>query len=210
MGVIINELISAILQIIAFSVIPFIFFLFRKDKSVSFLQYIGLYKASPRSIGYAIVASLLFLAPGLGMIFADESMRHLVVTPPSVTGKIRLIDSKEVAVALILIVALIKTSFSEEIFFRGFIARRLINVWGFVMGNIVQSLIFGIVHLLLFWQLMNPSIFAVLFIFTFSTLAGWVIGVIKEKYARGSIVPGWVAHALGNTLSYTIIVFIIP
>ena len=73
----------------------------------------------------------------------------------------------------------------------------------------MQSLIFGFVHLLLFWKLMNPPLLAVLFIFLLSTLAGWVIGMIKEKYAKGSIIPGWIAHALGNTISYTVIIFLI-
>jgi membrane protease YdiL (CAAX protease family) len=209
MVIIINQLISAILQVIAFSVIPFIFFLFRKDKSVSFLQYIGLYKASPTSIRYAMVTSLLFVTTFVGIIFMNESVRHVVVTPPSVTGTIKATDSKGVAVALILIIALIKTSLSEEIFFRGFIAKRLMSLWGYMVGNIVQSLIFGIMHVLLIWKL-NPGIVAMLFIFTFTTLAGFVIGLIKEKYARGSIIPGWVAHGLGNVVSYTIIVFVIP
>jgi len=43
----------------------------------------------------------------------------------------------------------------------------------------------------------------------FSTGMGWIIGYIKEKYANGSIVPGWVAHGLGNTISYSIIAFIL-
>lgn len=209
MTAIINELISAILQVIAFSLIPFIFYLFRKDKSISFFQYIGLRKATPKSIQYAIIASVLFLAAGLTMIYADEGVRRLVIDPPSVTGKIRQVDSAGVALALIIIIAGIKTSLSEEIFFRGFIAKRLMNWLGYGTGNIIQSLIFGLVHLLLFWLLMHPTLFAAAFIFAFSSLAGWVIGLIKERYANQSIIPGWIAHGLGNTISYCVIVFAI-
>lgn len=206
---IINESISAILQVIVFSLIPFIAFLFRKDKSISFFRYIGLYSPTTQSIKYSIATSLLFITAGVVMIFLDEGVREIVVNPPSVTGKIRQVDSSGVAIVLIVIIAMIKTSFAEEVFFRGFIAKRLMALWGYTIGNLVQALIFGLVHLLLFWKLMNPTIFAVLFIFVISTLAGWVIGLIKEKYANGSIIPGWIAHALGNTISYSIIVFFV-
>jgi len=112
-------------------------------------------------------------------------------------------------VATLLLIALFKTSFSEEILFRGFIAKQLINTLGFTTGNIFQAVIFGSLHLALFWLLTQPSFFPLTFIFVFSSFAGWSIGYIKEKFANGSIVPGWFAHGLGNTLSYFIIAFII-
>lgn len=204
---ILNTLISAFLQVIVLSLIPFIFFLLRKDKTVSFLKYLGLYKPSKKSIIYSFAASSLFLFVGIVMIFFDDGFQQIVTNPPSVTGNIRIIESKSIAFVVILIIALIKTSLTEEIFFRGFIAKRLMKALGYKTGNIIQALIFGLVHLLIFWKLMHPTLFVLMFIFIFSTIAGWVIGLIKEKYANGSIIPGWIAHALGNTLSYIIIVF---
>lgn len=209
MGQILNELLSAVLQIVVFTLIPFIFFLFRKDKRVSFARYIGFYKPTSLSVKYSILTSFLFLATGVAMIFFDEGIRHVVVTPPSVTGKLRLIESSGIAFVILSIIAILKTSLTEELFFRGFIANRLVSLLGYKLGNIIQALIFGAVHLVLFWKLMNPGLFPITFFFVFSTLAGWIIGLIKEKYANGSIIPGWIAHALGNTLSYSIIVFVL-
>jgi membrane protease YdiL (CAAX protease family) len=204
-----NAIISTILQILLFSLIPFAFFLFRKDKSQTFLHYIGLYKPSGKSIAYVLVTVTLFLMVGLGMIFTDESVRESALAPMSVTGQLRRMGLSANTVAILLAIALFKTSFSEEIFFRGFIAKRLIYRLGFRAGNLLQALIFGLVHLLLFWLLTKAKLFPVLFIFSFSTAAGWVIGFIKEKYANGSIVPGWIAHGLGNALSYYVIAFVI-
>lgn len=209
MGQILNELLSAVLQMVAFTLIPFVFFLFRKDKSVSFTCYIGFYKPTSLSIKYSILTSLLFLGTGVAMVFFDEGIRQVVTTPPSVTGKLRLIESSGIAFTVLLIIAILKTSLTEEILFRGFIANRLVNLFGYKSGNILQALIFGLVHLVLFWKLMNPGLFPIMFFFAFSTLAGWVIGLVKEKYANGSIIPGWIAHALGNTLSYSVIVFVL-
>ncbi len=205
---IISELLSAVLQVIVFSLIPFLVFLFRKRKEITFFEYIGLVRPTLISVKYAIVTSLLFVGVGVVMVFVDEDVREIVVAPPSVTGKIREVSSTGVALVLIAIVALVKTSFAEEVFFRGFVARRLMVWLGYIWGNWIQSLFFGAVHVFLFWKLMNPSLWVLLFIFALATLGGAVIGWIKEKYAHGSIVPGWIAHALGNTISYLMIVFV--
>ncbi|GAB2583006.1 hypothetical protein GCM10027190_35110 [Spirosoma areae] len=112
------------------------------------------------------------------------------------------------SITILLLIALVKTSLSEEILFRGFIAKQLIVTFGFTYGNLLQSFVFGLVHLILFWLIGKASLFAMLFIFIFSGFAAWSIGYIKEKFANGSIIPGWIAHGLGNTLSYAIIAFL--
>lgn len=206
---IINELISALLQVLVFTLIPFVFFLFRKDKSQTFFRYIGLYQPTAKSVAGVIVVTLLFVSMGTGLTFIDAGIRQAVISPPSVTGNIRAMGCNGVSLSVLLIIALLKTSLSEEIFFRGFLAKRLIQLLGFKTGNLLQALIFGLIHLLLFWLLTRTTVLPLLIIFIFSSVAGWVIGYIKEKYARGSIIPGWIAHGLGNTLSYFIIAFML-
>ena len=204
-----NELISAILQVAVFTLIPFIFFLFRKDKTITFSRYIGFYQPTKQSVIYSIFTSLLFLIAGIALVFIDDGFRQIVHAPTSVTGKLRLMGFTFESITTLLIIALLKTSLSEEIFFRGFIAKRLIHSLGFRTGNFLQAFIFGFVHLILVWKLIQPALSGIIIIFIFSTLAGWVIGYIKEKHANGSIIPGWIAHGLGNTLSYFIIAYII-
>lgn len=209
MTLVLFEFISACAQILLFTLVPFIFFLFRKDKSVTFFKYIGLVRPSQKSITYVIGGSLLFVLAGIGVIFVDEGFKQAVFSPNSVTGKLRMMGLSGSSVAILLIIALLKTSFSEEILFRGFISKQLINKLGFTTGNLLQSAIFGLIHVLLFWILAKSGLISLLFIFLFSSFAGWTIAYIKEKYANGSIIPGWIAHGLGNTLSYSIIVFIL-
>ena len=209
MTTITNELISALLQVMVFSLIPFIFFLFRKGKGQTFFNYIGLIKPTAKSVVGVIVVTLIFVVMGTGLTFMDAGIRQAVISPPSVTGNLRAMGCNGVSLSVLLIIALVKTSLSEEIFFRGFLAKRLIHLLGFKPGNFLQALIFGLIHLLLFWLLTKTTILPLAIIFVFSSVAGWVIGYIKEKYARGSIIPGWIAHGLGNTLSYFIIAFIL-
>ncbi len=202
-------IISTILQIIAFAMVPFIFFLFRKERSETFFHYIGLYRSSGKSVIYVVLASLIFIIAGIGLIFMDDGIRAIVISPPTVTGELRQMGFNLDSIIILLTIALLKTSFSEEIFFRGFIARRLISIFGFQTGNILQAIIFGLVHLLLFGFMTKATLIPLIFIFIFSTTAGWVIGYIKERYAGGSIIPGWIAHGVGNALSYGIIAFLI-
>jgi uncharacterized protein len=77
------------------------------------------------------------------------------------------------------------------------------------MVNLLQAAIFGLIHFALFRALTKTTIVPLIIIAFFSTLMGCIIGYIKVKYANGSITPGWVAHRLGNTLSYSIIAFVL-
>jgi uncharacterized protein len=209
MSELVNQAISALLQIIVFTAIPFLFFIFNKDKTVSFSRYIGFYKPTGRSIAYVLLIAVIFLAAGVGLALFDPGIREMLFSPNSVTGKLRQMGPGTNTILILLIIALFKTSLSEEILFRGFIARRLIVRLGFPVGNILQSVIFGLVHLILFRAMTSATVIPLVIIFSFSTLAGWCIGLVKEKYANGSIIPGWIAHGLGNTISYYIIAFII-
>jgi uncharacterized protein len=209
MGEIASETISAILQIVVFTLIPFVVFLFRKDKSSTFSRYLGLYRAPQKAITYALFTSLLFLTGALIFVLIDGGVRSAVFAPNSVTGKLRMMGLSGTSIVVLIIIALFKTSLSEEILFRGFIAKRLTKGIGFKAGNILQALIFGIIHLLLFWQLTNTTLAPLIGIFIFSTSAGWVVGYIKENHGEGSIVPGWIAHGLGNLISYFLIAFVI-
>lgn len=209
MDIIIKELISAVLQITVFALVPFIFFLFRKDRNERFFGYIGLYGAPLNSIMLVLLAGILMIAAGISVSFISSGFREVLYSPNSVTGKLHAMGLSPVSVAVLLITALLKTSLSEEILFRGFIAKRLIKKFGYNTGNILQSVIFGIVHLLLFYFIAKSDVGAAIFIFIFSSAAGYIICYIKEKYAEGSIIPGWVAHGLGNTVSYFIIAFVI-
>ncbi len=206
---IINDFISAILQVMVFTLIPFIFFLFRKDKTVTFFKYIGLYKPTSKSIKLVLVVILISITSMISIALVNDGVKQAMFSPESVTGKFREMGFNFPTIISLLIMALIKTSLSEEIFFRGFIGKQLINKLGFKSGNLIQAAIFGLLHLLLFWVLTKTTILPLTVITVFSTLMGWIIGYIKEKYANGSIIPGWVAHGLGNTISYSIIAFIL-
>lgn len=50
---------------------------------------------------------------------------------------------------------------------------------------------------------------AIILIFLFSSLMGWLIGYANEKKSNGSIITGWICHGMGNLVSYIVIAYII-
>jgi membrane protease YdiL (CAAX protease family) len=79
----------------------------------------------------------------------------------------------------------------EEIFFRGFLGKWLFRKFGFITGNLVQSLVFLLPHLLLLTISMQlwPLLIA-------QFIGGWIFGWLC--YRSESILPSWLAHSLGN------------
>lgn len=203
-----NETISAISQILVFSLIPFIVYLIRTKSAKGFLHYIGLKKSTRKANLLAVLTSLIFVTAGVGLPLISEELREMMFHPESITGKFRAMGFGVESVGILLVIALLKTSFSEEILFRGFIAKRLISWLGFQRGNILQAFIFGAIHVLLFLVLKSNVIFLV-FIFFLTSLGAYVAAYLNEKMANGSIIPGWIAHGLGNAISYAVVGFLL-
>lgn len=189
-----NEVISTLFQVGFMVLVPFLFFLFRKDKSTGFLQYVGLYKPQGKTLGLVLLATVLTLFLGVGLALMNDDFKAIFFSPYSISGKLRAMGPSWVTFIAIVLAAGLRTSFVEELFFRGFIAKRLINLTGFAVGNFLQAIIFGLLHLYLMWLLVNTEILLLALVFVLSTTIGWILGYIKEKKGNGSIIPGWVAH----------------
>lgn len=96
------------------------------------------------------------------------------------------------AVLIILFREAIYATLGEEIFFRGLLGGILFRRFGFRVGNLIQTVLFVLPHLVV--VVVWPSLWPLVFTWV---LAGWLLGWLY--YRSGSIVPGWIAHTLGNT-----------
>lgn len=205
----ITELISALLQVIVFSLIPFLVYIIGHKTVTGFFRWIGLYRPTGKALLLSVALALVFVAGGITVALLNEQVWQIMSSPPSVTGKLRQMGMTPSAIATLLLIAWIKTSLSEEIFFRGFVAKRLVHKLGMKTGNLLQALIFALVHVLLFWALTKAGIAFLVFIFALSGLGAWLAVFINDKIGNGSIIPGWIAHALGNSISYFVIAFML-
>ena len=199
----IDHLINALGQLLVFTLIPFVVYLIRFKKVKGFFSYIGLKKSTRKANALAFLIVILLAAPMLTLAYFDSGFREVITGPTSMIGKFK-DQGLQLSVLIILIIdAGIKTSLSEEILFRGFLAKRLISISGFQTGNILQAVIFGAVHALLFSLLTNNILYLTV-IFIFPTVGAYFKTYLNEKLAGGSIIPGWIAHGVGNFTAYSL------
>jgi membrane protease YdiL (CAAX protease family) len=204
----IDAIYKAIIQILVFTSIPFLVYLIQKKSVKGFFDYIGLKKSTKRANSFAIIACLIFAAPLMVLTLASDDFKEMMFSPNSLAGKFREMGLSINSIAILLVTAIFKTSFAEEILFRGFVAKRLISTLGFVKGNLLQASIFGIIHTILFALITKNPIFLTV-IFLIPSIGAYISVILNEKLGNGSIVPGWISHGLANVLSYSFVGFVI-
>jgi membrane protease YdiL (CAAX protease family) len=204
----INIFISAIIQVLLMASIPFLVFVIKNKSAKGFLNYIGLKRSTKTANYLALLIVILFVMPLLLLTSTNETFKSIMTSPESTTGNIKQMGSSFESVMAILIIAILKTSLSEEIFFRGFLAKRFIALTNFRVGNILQALIFGCVHVLLFWSMTHNALFLFV-IFIFPAISAYFQTYLNERYGKGSIIPGWIAHGIANVIAYSFVLFVL-
>ena len=200
MELLVNKLISSLIQIIIFTVIPFIWWLITARKKQKFNEWIGL-KApiGGTKTAFSIIGvSVAFLILGAYSLYIVSGIE-------TATSDFRGLGTA--AIPAILVYAVLNTSFPEEIIFRGFLLKRLHSKFGFKVANVIQSIIFGAVHAVMFFNLVG--IVKAFIILIFTAAIAWFMGYTNEKKADGSIIPSWTIHAIANIFSGLCAAFII-
>lgn len=196
-------------QIAVLSIIPLMFYLIQSETN-GFFRYIGLYKPTLKSIYYASIITIFYLFFWFITLLNNSAIYELIHNPATMAGQIKQLGFGIESIVVLLIVAVFQTSFSEEIFFRGFLGKRLINRFGFKFGNSLQAIIFSLIHVFLL-KIIVPEQSAGVFVFIFLIVGiiGYLLGWVKEEIGNGSIIPGWISHALGNTFAFSVIAFVL-
>jgi membrane protease YdiL (CAAX protease family) len=191
-----SAIISALLQVgVVLLVAGAVYFAMRR-RDGSFLRFIGLFPAPIRAIAAGIFVGLVAAAA----LLAVPGVARMASGVGTVAGNAVRAGSPALVPGL-LIAAVFKTSLSEELLFRGLIGKRLIARLGFQAGNLIQATLFGLVHLLiLLVPKVSAGLVAVMVLVT--GLMGWFNGWLNETSGRGSILPGWAAHAVANVCAY--------
>ena len=99
---------------------------------------------------------------------------------------------------------------SEELLFRGIIAKRLYSLLGKFYGNIVQAIIFWIVHLFIFRLVTGYWVsYLQLFAFITSFGIGLINGWVNFRNDGRGIFPSWLLHSSLNFITFLTLAFLI-
>lgn len=197
-------IVALVIWLISFLITTFVL---RRDHP-NFFRYIGLIAPTPWAVLWALAACLALVPATLGVFMLPE-LREMAAGANTVAGKVRAAGVNADTIGMIAIVSLLKTALSEEIFFRGLIGKRLIAWLGFQPGNLIQAVVFGAVHMVIFvvpgGPAFDPLVAAIFFAVT--AAAGWVMGFLNERAGNGSIMPSWLLHGISNAVAYPILAF---
>ncbi|WP_416141563.1 CPBP family intramembrane glutamic endopeptidase [Lysinibacillus capsici] len=196
-----NSLISAILQVMLFSVIPFIWWLCTARKKQPFLTWIGLQKPiivhKGRYAMYIVLSIFTMLIPSFALVFFYIDRSLLAANQFAGLGAAAVIPA--------FFYAIIQTGLSEELLFRGFLLKRLMKIFDFQVANLLQSIIFGCVHGAMLWSVLPLHV--ILLVVLTTALAGYVMGWVNERIAGGSIVTSWSIHSIVNFIAACLYMF---
>ena len=195
-----SKLMSGIVELLIVSVIPFITWLIWSRKKVGFFDWIGLKKVESQK-----KRRLLLTILGISLLFLLFSIVVFSWFDSSKTATAAFSGKGIGALPAILAYAILGTALPEEIFFRGFLLKRLQGKLGFLGANLVQSLLFGLIHALTFIQ--QTDVLKAMVIFAYTSLIAFLLGAINEKKANGSILPSFFIHTLVNTTTGLLVAF---
>lgn len=204
----INLLLSAVLQVTFVLLICYFVYRisYRRQDGVkpSFRQFLGLVKAERSSlwmsIGIGLTLGLCTFAVNVsGCLQYFSDYQNFAASSTSPIAPIKQGGWSLFSFSYAAVYAVIQTGLSEEIFFRGLIAKRLIKKLGYKIGNFAQSLIFPTVHVMLIIGLRPNSSFALVgLFFVIPLILGYFMGYLNERKGNGSIVPSWIVHSSTN------------
>ena len=83
--------------------------------------------------------------------------------------------------------------------------KRVASKFSYITANVIQSVIFGLLHGIMFFNVLG-EIHTIVIIF-FTGIIAFAMGYINEKKANGSILPSWFIHALSNIFASIVSMF---
>ena len=149
----------------------------------TFLKWIGIKKIKHEGKWWGTECAIL-IATGLYIGLTSFAIRFL---PEGVTTAGSDFAGKGFAAfPVVLAYGFIRTGLSEEIVFRGFLFKRFGEKFGFITGNIIQAILFGMMHGIPF-GLATQNIPVTIVMTILPGAFGWFQGWMNEKNLVGAL-----------------------
>lgn len=205
----IQESLNTLVQLVVVFAIAGVAYALAGKTRGRFAEFIGLVRPTRASMKLAALLAFV-LVPASLALFYFTPLKEMVAAGSTVTGALMEHGISAEVMLVILVVALIKTSFTEEILFRGLIAKRFIRWWGLGIGNTLHAALFAGVHMAIFLVPGGPVFdpYLATGMLAIVGTGAWVQGWLNERRGNGSIGPGWLIHAATNLIAYPVFAFL--
>jgi membrane protease YdiL (CAAX protease family) len=211
MNLILSSITTAITNLIVFSIIPFIWWFIRRRKKEGFFKWIGIYKPQLKSKWWVLVVFGVIYYFSYSFDFTqllDKSTLEYIENNSSVSAN-AFAGIGAMAILPALIENFIANGLSEEILFRGFLCKRLCNKFGTVKGIIIQAVLFGLMHNMLYILAgLDVGLWYHTLVFVSTGTGALLLGWLNEKIFNGSIIPSVLLHGAGNFISSMLVAFV--
>lgn len=210
MQLVISSITTTIVNLIVFSLLPIIWWFFRHRKEEGFFRWIGFFKPQLKSKWWVLLifAILYYFFYNFDFTqFVSPETLEYIENSASVSANV----FAGIGVAAILpafIENFIANGVAEEILYRGFLCKRLISKIGLVKGIILQAVLFGLMHNILYILAgLDVGLWYHILTFIFTGMGALLLGWLNEKIFNGSIIPGILLHGAGNFIASLLIAF---
>lgn len=202
-----KRIIQGFIQLSFFTIIPLIYYMISHKKLVGFFNWVGIKAININSelFTYMLLVLIVMSVISILPLIYLRNKGHLTDDKLYINNFV----NNKMGFALIvevLIYSTIITAFGEEIFFRGFLVKVLIAPFGFIVGNMIHSVIFGLIHGL---PLMKYGKKIVIVVSVLPTVSAYLLSWNNLMNASGSIIPSIIIHSTVNFVSAFIIMKIV-
>lgn len=199
----IQQMTNALIQIVLFMLLPFIWWFVTARRKSSFLDWIGFKPL--KDTGNHKMWLWIFLGLLSFTIFSYLVLYTIVKDLKTATSSFSGLGFQ--ALPAVLIYSLFQTSLPEELLFRGFLLKRFSTCLPFVVANTIQAALFGLLHGLMFITEVSWLQTLVIILCTGGIAA--YLGFVNEKKSGGSILASWIMHALANVVTGMLSAFLL-
>lgn len=210
MSLLLSSLSTVAVNLIVFSAVPFLWWFFRHRREDGFFHWLGFVRPRLSAPWWALA---LFLA--LYAFFYNFDFTSLVpaATLEAVEGSSAVAANAYAGLGAAAILPALLENFigngvAEEILYRGFLCKRLCARLGLTPGIVLQAVLFGLMHNVLFLLAGLPvGLWYHALTFLFTGMGALLLGLLNERLCGGSILPGILLHGAGNFLSTMLVAF---
>ena len=199
----IQQMTNALIQIVLFMLLPFIWWFVTARRKSSFLDWIGFKPL--KDTGNHKMWLWIFLGLLSFTIFSYLVLYTIVKDLKTATSSFSGLGFQ--ALPAVLIYSLFQTSLPEELLFRGFLLKRFSVCLSFGVANTIQAALFGLLHGLMF--ITEVSWLQTLVIILCTGVIAAYLGFVNEKKSGGSILASWIMHALANVVTGMLSAFLL-